>query len=865
MKKFLSILSAFFILLSAVPLSGLSDLVKNADFSFVSTKAGAASEDDLHFNINKNDDSYYVSGCSSEVSGSLDVPSVYNGKPVTGIGEYAFYGCIRLTSITIPESITSIGEAAFSECNSLTSIDVSAENTTFSSENGILFDYDKTTLICCPSGQSNPDIIPESVRTIGSYAFYGCDKFTEITIPENVTVIGDCAFSFCSGLLSVTIPESVTEIGNGVFFYCNSLSSINVSADNETYSSVDGVLFNKDKTELVCFPCGKSESYDIPNGVTKINAYAFCYCTKLVSLSIPESVVAIGDYAFNECESLVNVFYGGTGEEWLLIDTSSGNDYLTENYIHYNVSAEEADNHIKLTVLTEATCTEDGEISVSCDCGYSYFQAIYAYGHNFVNNTCTRCGKKISSISLNGTAKAVINDGGDTDLFVFAPEESGYCWFFSDSQDDTYGYLYNSNMEQLSDDDDGGHDSNFCISYYFKAGEIYYLSAEYYSSVATGEISVCLTNKFYGGHYGKALKSVNPTCTEQGYTQYECRICGEIFNYDYVNAAGHSYTESASEATCITGKGILHKCSECGVSYIDNVTSEPVGHNYVDGVCKNCGWLEDLEYSVKDGFVTVTGFNGNATELTIPSHLCGLPVTSIGNEAFSGCGSLRSIVIPETVISIGRFAFNYCEGLTSITIPAGVSVIGEYAFYNCSNLLSADIPDSVTNIGENAFTLCEVLIINCSPNGYVREYAETNGIRYMFDIANTNNSTVDYTNKLILTGLSCISDISDIVTVSSSIVAVPQASFIKGNTKIYGTGSTVSLYKNDVNTGDYKVIVEGDLDGDGVCDVLDVSTAEKALNKKTTVTSEQIYAANGCYSEIIDITSYQNVVNTALS
>ena len=137
---------------------------------------------------------------------------------VTSIGDWAFTGCDGLTAITIPNSVTSIGEHSFSECNGLTSILVAEDNSVYDSRencNAIIETTTNTLITGC-----NKTIIPNSVTSIGYYAFYGCHGFTSITIPNSVTSIGVGAFERCSRLTSVTIPNSVTSIGEGAFRTC---------------------------------------------------------------------------------------------------------------------------------------------------------------------------------------------------------------------------------------------------------------------------------------------------------------------------------------------------------------------------------------------------------------------------------------------------------------------------------------------------------------------------------------------------------------------------------------------------------------------------------------------------------------------
>ena len=175
---------------------------------------------------------YYDGGSDNQnaYSGTINIPATveYRGVTydVTSIGWYAFINCSDLTSVTIPNSVTSIGQYAFYGCSGLTSIKVEAGNTVYDSRdncNAII----KTETNELFSGCKNT-VIPNSVKSIGWNAFYGCSGLTSITIPNSVTSIGDDAFEGCSGLTSITIPNSVTSIGSRAFEGCNGLTSITI-------------------------------------------------------------------------------------------------------------------------------------------------------------------------------------------------------------------------------------------------------------------------------------------------------------------------------------------------------------------------------------------------------------------------------------------------------------------------------------------------------------------------------------------------------------------------------------------------------------------------------------------------------------
>jgi hypothetical protein len=234
-----------------------------------------------------------------------DLTSIVIPNSVTVISDRAFYRCRYLTSITIPESVTYIGDRAFYRCGNLASIEVAQDNPSYSSEEGVLFNKDKTTLIQCPDVKTGEYAIPNSVTSIGDYAFASCYELTSVSIPNSVTSIGDKAFYGCSGFTSIVIPHSVTAIGDRAFYACYSLESIEVAAGNLSWSSEHGVLFNRDKTSLIHYPQGRKEkSYTIPESVTAIAGRAFYFCDGLTSITLPELATSIDKMVFHYCANL---------------------------------------------------------------------------------------------------------------------------------------------------------------------------------------------------------------------------------------------------------------------------------------------------------------------------------------------------------------------------------------------------------------------------------------------------------------------------------------------------------------------------------------------------------------------------------
>ena len=257
------------------------------------------------------------------------INTVIIGDSVTSIGDWAFYNCSYLTSITIPNSVTSIGDRAFHSCSNLTSITIPNDVTSIG--NRAFFSCSNLTSITIPNnvtsigdwaffecsrldtvhfnaincikmGNSMAVFytiktlnIGDNVKMIPNAAFFSCSQLTSITIPNSVTSIGNFAFQNCSGLTFITIPNSVTSIGVGAFQSCSSLTFITIP---NSVTSIGSSAFSD---------CSGLISFTIPNSVTSIENFAFAGCSSLTFITIPNSVTSIGDRAFQSCSSLTSI------------------------------------------------------------------------------------------------------------------------------------------------------------------------------------------------------------------------------------------------------------------------------------------------------------------------------------------------------------------------------------------------------------------------------------------------------------------------------------------------------------------------------------------------------------------------------
>lgn len=263
----------------------------------------------------------------SAFSGCKGLISVELPNSLISIGGSAFYACVSLSSLVIPGNVTSIGAMAFSKCNSLSTVIVPKSVTSIgenaiSGSSGLIVEsgnpvYDsrddcnaiietKTNKIWCGSGST---IIPNSVTSIGDYAFDGCKGLTSLVIPNSVTSIGNAAFDGCSGLTSLIIPNSVISIGNSAFYNCKGLTSVVIS---NSITSISDDTFRR---------CSGLTSLTIPSSVKKIGGNAFSDCSSLVSITclatdVPNtSTQAFGQYS-NNCGNMVLIVPAGCADKY---------------------------------------------------------------------------------------------------------------------------------------------------------------------------------------------------------------------------------------------------------------------------------------------------------------------------------------------------------------------------------------------------------------------------------------------------------------------------------------------------------------------------------------------------------------------
>ena len=696
--------------------------------------AGAETYGDFQYSA-LDDGTVEITGYNGSAE-KVDIPAEIDGKSVTSIGNRAFNGCTSLTSITIPNSVTEIGDGAFSSCTSLTSIkipdsvmqigdyvfvgctnlieiEVETDNKFYSSDKGVLFNKNKTEIICYPAGikdtiylipssvtsigkrafQNCSNLInikiPDRVSYIGSIAFADCTSLTSITIPNSVTSLGNSAFRGCASLTSITIPDSVTSISGGAFGNCTSLTSITIP---DSVTSIGGNAFSntallKNQTTSEKY-VGKwvidcdddAKSVTIKNGTVGIADFAFYDCPSLTSVTIPNSVTSMGEQAFGECVSLLGITIpnGMTSiDEYTFCNCTS----LTSVTIPNRVTS--IGDHAFKECASLASITIPGSIT---EIGYEAFMG------------CT----SLKSVTIPASVLSI-----DSEAFGYIDRDEKIDDFKIDYVKYTEGHRYAAR-------------NGFTEEVYFATSELDDGSLRITGYIDNlSSVSLIIPSEING----KQVTGIGGQAFEG------CTGLANITIPDSVTEIG---LEAFSGCTSLTNITIPDSVTEIGSSAFSGCSSltaidvEVGNNNYtsVNGVLFNKGKTELICYPAGK---TDKSYN-------IPNS-----VTIIGYSAFIDCTSITSITIPDSVTSIDSSAFGGCSSLKSITIPNSVTSIGYYAFYGCTSLTSVTIPKSVTGIDDwafgyyydNDYKKINNFKIYCYSGTAGEQYAKGNGFDYV--------------------------------------------------------------------------------------------------------------------------------------
>lgn len=627
----------------------------------------------LEYTLNPDGASYSVTGIGSAKGSDIVIPAMYEGLPVTAIGDKAFYGQASRKSVTIGDNVITIGEQAFYNCIGFKSVIIGKSVT----------DIGFRAFYSC-TGLTNI-IIPDSVEIIGEYAFQDCRALTNITIGNSVTAIEKRAFYGCENLIEVVIPDSVTTIGDYAFYNLRKLISVTIGAGVE---SIGTDAFNNC---LKLAEVSNKSQLNIKVGSSdfgKVGYYA------LEVHGEDSKIVNHSNYLFytnNDVNYLLD--YLGSDTDLVLPEDYNGESYVIYKYAFYK----------KHTVKSVVISNKVTSIDVQA----------FAYSQNI---TDVIISEGVTSIGANAffsckNLKSITIPNGVTSV---GNEAFRYCESLTNAiipnSIETIGTNAFSDCKnlQFNEYDNGyylGNENNpYLVMVMAKDKNIE-------SCVIHSDTKIIMANAF-SSCYHLVSVTIGENVTFIGDYAFEyCYKIVEVINKSSLNITigSNDYGALARWAKEV------HKGASKVTMYNGYLFYEYDNVNYLMGYLGN-----ETELVLPEGYngekyeIYKYAFYSNEeiTKVTIPNG-----VVSIGEIAFGFCDNMTSITIGNEVVSIGEKAFYKCPNLSDVTIPESVTSIGQSAFLQCTSLVRIVIPDSVEFIDEHAFDGCNKMTSITIGNG----------------------------------------------------------------------------------------------------------------------------------------------------
>ena len=538
-------------------------------------------------------------------------------KSLKKIEEGTFDGCENLRYIEIPDSVVSIGDRAFSSCDKLKYIKFSKS----------LEEIGESAFSYCASLEELD--FPEGLMVIGASAFSECSALANIILPNSLARIGSQALERCSCLTDIYIPGNVTSIESDAFLGCDALEKIDVAGENAVFSSLDGVLFNQEKTELLRFPGGKDmESYEVPSSVQKIGDYAFGNeeDTTGVSISMPDSVQEIGAYAF--CGY-------GAGDIRLPKDLKSIRDYafayssceeieIPSGVTHIGQGAfSDSDSltSIHVDAANPSFCSQDGILFDKEKTGlFAYPGGITREKYSVPSGVARILPRAFSG---NENLKEVLLPGSVLEIGQYAFKDmeltevtivNPQCVIGEGGSDEgsDYDEVFSSNVKI------NGYRDSTAQAYAQKYGIPF--------QSISGEICE---------HEYKEIVTTPPTCVQKGIKTFTCSKCGDSYTDEIpMDLTAHEYTEQVTWPSTCSQIGVKeYICSICGDSYTKKMPM--VGHDYqmvtvkattskdgsIQKKCKFCGDVSEVVPIAYPKAITISKpsvtYNGKAQKISV--------------------------------------------------------------------------------------------------------------------------------------------------------------------------------------------------------------------------------------------------------
>lgn len=691
----------------------------------------------LQFEAVNGGEAYYVVGIGESSEENLEIPATYNGKPITGIGERAFYYQSSIKSITMPASVTYIGSYAFQGCSGLESINLhdavtyigdgafqGCVNLPYAEENNAKYLGTSANahfaLIEAIDINGDSCVINAETKIIAGGAFKGCAELLEINVPNSVTVIGEWAFDNCSRLSNVTLGNSVEVIGEGAFQNCINLTNITIPSSVKT---IENSAFNLCYKLIEVVNLSNIAITANPNSTANgsIGKYAKNVCK---SASESKLTTDTDGFTFYKGDEVYLLAYVGSDTDISLPADFDGASYSLSDYAFYmNTDIVKADLSATTSIganafdgcynLTSVTIESVTEIKENAFNGCHKLVEI----HNLSDLDIEAGSTANGNIGL--YALDVYDNADETKL-----ENDGSFIFYKGDKVYLLGHIGDEDELVLNDEDEAAY-AIYAYAFYSNV------------NIKTVTIESGVTEI---GEYAFANSVVNSVSFAETFEIADTSFEGCAIEDATIPASAAKYVNNNSLTTVVITSGAIESKALRGAKNLTTVTinegvtsigseaftdcanlttlSIPNSIEFVgDKAFSGCTSLEYTEE--KAGEVVTVQYLGNETnphmilievvDKSITSYTINANTKFIYGNAFQKCEKLASIAVPEGVLSIGANAFDGCVLLESATIPATVNYIGDSAFQSCSVLTAITIPNGVEVVKASSFYRCSAL------------------------------------------------------------------------------------------------------------------------------------------------------------
>ena len=571
---------------------------------------------------------------------------------ITTIGNYAFYDCDSLTTVTLPSTVTTIRTSAF-------------------------------------QNSANVNLtLHEGINSVGSYAFYNCPKLTT-KLPSTLTTIYDNAFR-STGITSAHIPARVSTIGNYAFADCQNLPAITVDESNTSFCAQDGVLYNKDKTTICQYPAGKTGTkFDVPATVTTIGVGSFYNNTHLKAVSLPSTLTTIQSVAFGYCRSLeaINIPEGvNLGSSAFVSCSSLRSIVLPASLTSVPGSLLNGCNRIE-SIISLPTAVPT--VATSAFVSVSRAASIYVPSASLSDYKAAETWKEFKSI-IGIEASGTCGDGltwvlgADSTLII-----SGYGAMNDYAPSGASAAPWNTHAAAIKSINIGFGVSK--LGTYAFAGctnvETMYVNATTPPTIADAN------------SVNELPKGMLVYVPAGSINDYKAATHWKDMNIADILAQGKcgdnltwTLTAAPDSTLTISGTGAMWNFSS-------NSNNPAPWYGYRNNI-KNL--------VINEGATTIGNYAfrlcKTVTSASLPSTLI-----TIGTYGFHSCDSLKNINIPEGIKAINTYTFYQCSSLENVDLPEGITTINAYAFGQCHNLKEVVLPSTLTNLGTAPWYNCKSL------------------------------------------------------------------------------------------------------------------------------------------------------------